>query len=468
MLSVLVNALLVMLASCALYLLENSWQARVDRENREIKQELYFNKAERYLERVTSNLSTVITNYSGLCSREFVIDMRRKLFNIPGAIEFGIVETVNEKGMIVCSSWGEGLNTVVRKPELSDGFLITGPHKINSLDVPVYVIKKTVDDVEFNILIKQDSVDDFIANNPEISITINNRILGEKYRDSNFVTHLSYVIPKVKEEKIHNGYFVLGSFLMLVIFYFLVTPRIVKLIERYILRFKIKNHYYYNEYQAIFHSENDEVFSIEVFLRSKYDTNIQESLDKIKHLNLNVDHTVFQINQIELNFDDDFIQKNSFQINISSLHLEDEEFIAKMISFAPSLRNRLILEVVEDEDLMEHKDVIKKHMTLLKGKGYRFAIDDFGTLYASLSYVSEFDFDIVKIDKLFIENNTKNNAILKAIISLTNEIGIGCIAEGIETEEDKEKMNSLGIHLHQGWYYCRSMSAEEITHYTVS
>jgi EAL domain-containing protein (putative c-di-GMP-specific phosphodiesterase class I) len=127
----------------------------------------------------------------------------------------------------------------------------------------------------------------------------------------------------------------------------------------------------------------------------------------------------------------------------------------------------LILEMTEDDNLMLQKNIVKEHMARLKEKGCRFAIDDFGIEYSGLSYISEFDFDIVKTDKIFIDDKDQNTAILKSIIAFCNELDIDCIAEGIETKDDNEKINQIGIHLHQGWYHGRPVSAEKITAYTV-
>ncbi len=468
-LTVFINLLLIIASTSLLYVLESNWQAKKNQESRDRTYEFYFNKVEHYLDNVANTLNFISEEYSeGSCSRPFILDMRKKLFNIPGAIELGIVQTIGDQGVIACSSWGEsGHKIFVRKPSPHDGILLTGPHLINSLEMPVYVIKKTVENFEFNILIKQKSVDNFIMNSREIAVSIADGTSGEKYRDSNIITDLSYVIPTNHNVQKHSLYFIPGSLLMFIICFFLISPKFVRLIEKYILRFKIKNHYYYNEYQPIVDTKNQTIFSIEVFLRVKNNSSIQENIENIKDLDLCVDHSLFQIDKIWKSFDRDFIQQHSFQVNISSRHLESLVFIKELLRLDPLQRESLILEVTENESLMIDKNLMKSRMTRLKSHGFRFAIDDFGVEYSSLSYISEFDFDILKTDKMFIEDTSINNAVLKAVINLAHEVGMVCIAEGVEKAEDKIKLCEMGVYLHQGWYYGRSMSAENIVDFKV-
>ncbi|SHE79754.1 EAL domain, c-di-GMP-specific phosphodiesterase class I (or its enzymatically inactive variant) [Marinomonas polaris DSM 16579] len=465
LLTVLINFSLVVILAGSLYFIEGEWQHQREREAKDEVKQLYFSKMENYLKEVTAFISFISVGYTNDCPRSFVLQMRKELFNIPGAIEFGVIQKEDDHGVVVCNSWGENERVLVRKPSPHDGFLMTGPHTINSLEMPIFVIKKTIESFEYNILIKKSSVDDFLNNSLDVVMSLNNKQQGSTYRDSNVVDNLSYVVPLSNSAKRYNLYFIPTTLLLFLVCFFLVTPTLVRAIEKRFLRWKIRGHVYYNEYQPIIDTNDQSLFSIEVFLRSNDGVNVKDSIDKIKSLDLCIEYTLFQVKLIKSSFSKEFISNNSFQVNISCLHLESEFFVKNMLTLGDDICSSLILEVTENENLMIQKTVIKTHMERLKQKGYRFAIDDFGIEYSSLSYISEFDFDIVKTDKIFINETDKNIAILKSIITLTNELGIACIAEGIETEKDCQKITQLGISLHQGWFHSRPMKAEDIIAY---
>ncbi|WP_191601185.1 EAL domain-containing protein [Marinomonas algicola] len=460
-----INISLLIIFASAVFFLGNAWQQHKVYVVSEKEKELYFSQVEGYLEGVTSFLSSVAANYTGECPRDFVRLMRKELFNTPGAIEFGVIQKEGDHGAVACNSWGDIDRIHVREPSPHKGFLMTGPHTINSLEMPIFVIKKTVNDFEYNVIIKKSSVDIFSNAQSGLIISNSEEIQDHLYRYSEVISNLAYIESPSSLKKVYNLYFIPITLLLSIIAYFLVTPKLVKAIEKIILRRRIEQHYYHNEYQPIIDTKTGQVFSIEVLLRSKDDTATIDTITKMKHLDLSIEHTLFQIVQVESSFREDFIKKNSFQINISSCHLESLYFVERLQQLNHPICHNLILEVTEDENLMIKKQTIKKHMEILKRQGCRFAIDDFGMEYAGLGYVSEFDFDIVKTDKIFMDHTHKNTAILKSIIAFCNELGIHCIAEGIETEEDKKKTIEIGIHLQQGWYHARPMSTENIVLY---
>ena len=92
-------------------------------------------------------------------------------------------------------------------------------------------------------------------------------------------------------------------------------------------------------------------------------------------------------------------------------------------------------------------------MTELKSHGLRFSLDDFGTGYSSLAYLKRLPLDQFKIDRTFVRDilvDASSGAIAQTIISLSNAMGLSVIAEGVETEEQREFLASLGCHSFQG------------------
>jgi EAL domain-containing protein (putative c-di-GMP-specific phosphodiesterase class I) len=117
----------------------------------------------------------------------------------------------------------------------------------------------------------------------------------------------------------------------------------------------------------------------------------------------------------------------------------------------------LTLEITESLFASDIPDVTHK-LERLKDLGVRLALDDFGTGYSSLSYLRRFPFDILKIDKSFIEGidvNRQNQAVTSAIVTLGQTLGLDLVAEGIETAGELRSLETLGVHLGQGFHLGR-------------
>ena len=95
-------------------------------------------------------------------------------------------------------------------------------------------------------------------------------------------------------------------------------------------------------------------------------------------------------------------------------------------------------------------------------------MDDFGSGYSSLNMVYQLAIDELKLDRGFVSKSTQENEqrrqiILEQIISFAKKLGISIVAEGIETEEDKENMLSLDCEYGQGYFYAKPMSVQDFT-----
>ncbi len=99
----------------------------------------------------------------------------------------------------------------------------------------------------------------------------------------------------------------------------------------------------------------------------------------------------------------------------------------------------------------------------LAGIGVRLSIDDFGTGYSSLSYLRELPVHEVKIDKSFLhsDDNSKGNAaIVRAIVSMSQHLGLETVAEGVEDEAAERTLIAVGCTRLQGYHFARPMPAE--------
>jgi EAL domain-containing protein (putative c-di-GMP-specific phosphodiesterase class I) len=109
------------------------------------------------------------------------------------------------------------------------------------------------------------------------------------------------------------------------------------------------------------------------------------------------------------------------------------------------------------------EDVIEK-MTALKSHGLRFSLDDFGMGYSSLAYLRRLPLDQLKIDQEFVRDilaDASSSAIAQSIISLSRAMGLSVIAEGVETEEQRDFLARLGCHLFQGFLFSGPVPLEE-------
>jgi EAL domain-containing protein (putative c-di-GMP-specific phosphodiesterase class I) len=103
-------------------------------------------------------------------------------------------------------------------------------------------------------------------------------------------------------------------------------------------------------------------------------------------------------------------------------------------------------------------------MERLKSIGISLALDDFGTGYSSLSCLTAFPFDKIKIDRSFIGNLTKrhkSSAIISSIVTLARGLNLSVTAEGVETQEQFERLKTLGVNFAQGYLLGRPVPLGE-------
>ena len=133
--------------------------------------------------------------------------------------------------------------------------------------------------------------------------------------------------------------------------------------------------------------------------------------------------------------------------------------------------NCLELEITERLLMKDVPDVIST-LNQFKEMGIKLSIDDFGTGYSSLSYLKRFPFDVLKIDKAFVQDigvDPDDAALCEAIISMAHSLGLSVIGEGVENEEQFEFLRSRGAEILQGYYVSKPMRYEDFKQFvTVS
>ena len=156
-------------------------------------------------------------------------------------------------------------------------------------------------------------------------------------------------------------------------------------------------------------------------------------------------------------------------VNISPLQIAQPDFLsllAKILRDTGLAPERLELELTETYafDCSEEKRAVLAEARRL---GVTISIDDFGTGFASMSYLQKLDFDKIKIDKCFIdelcdENNQRAAMIVRSIINLGERMGVTTTAEGVETAAQLRMLCSEGCGEIQGYYYAAPMGAQDI------
>jgi len=155
-------------------------------------------------------------------------------------------------------------------------------------------------------------------------------------------------------------------------------------------------------------------------------------------------------------------------LNLSMRQLRENNFITKLRKTMQEYDFKsewLELEVTEGEMMQNPKNSIAK-LQRLNNIGIEIAIDDFGTGYSSLSYLKKLPLNKLKIDKSFIDDipmSEDDVAITKAIIALAKSLKLKIIAEGVETQEQKEFLIENECDYIQGYLYSKPLPADEMT-----
>jgi EAL domain-containing protein (putative c-di-GMP-specific phosphodiesterase class I) len=154
-------------------------------------------------------------------------------------------------------------------------------------------------------------------------------------------------------------------------------------------------------------------------------------------------------------------------LNLSIKQLEEKdfiEFLQKTLKETKCSPSFIELEITESQIMKDAKKCIQI-LNSVKELGIAISIDDFGTGYSSLSYLKKFPISKIKIDQSFVKdipNDEDDIALVKVIISIAKNLNLSTIAEGVETNEQKEFMLKHGCDKIQGYFYSKPICAEKM------
>ena len=152
-------------------------------------------------------------------------------------------------------------------------------------------------------------------------------------------------------------------------------------------------------------------------------------------------------------------------VNISCKHFQQPDLVeqvAQVLTETGLDPSALKLEITESA-VMENTERTAEKLKGLRALGVELSLDDFGTGYSSLSYLHRFPLDTLKIDRTFVsrlEEKGEHHEIVRTIISLAKSLGMKTIAEGVETEKQLLRLQSLGCDSAQGFFFSRPLSTK--------
>ncbi len=157
----------------------------------------------------------------------------------------------------------------------------------------------------------------------------------------------------------------------------------------------------------------------------------------------------------------------SVAVNLSARQIADPDLLSHIEGSVRANRidpSSLWLELTETT-LLDDTAFVERTLESLKGLGVRLVLDDFGVGFSSLGYLKRLPLSMIKLDRSFVENLTEGShdaAIVRAVNEMADTIGIGVVAEGVETEEQVQMASALGCGFAQGFHFSEPVPVSHV------
>ena len=154
-------------------------------------------------------------------------------------------------------------------------------------------------------------------------------------------------------------------------------------------------------------------------------------------------------------------------MNLSIKQIQRKDFIAvfKSLLIETGCKSEWVTLELTEGQIMNNPEESIKVLNQIKDIGVELAVDDFGTGYSSLAYLKKLPIDKLKIDRAFIKDlpdDDEDAGITRAVIALAKSLNLKLIAEGVETQEQKDFIVDNGCHNIQGYFYSKPIPADEM------
>jgi diguanylate cyclase (GGDEF)-like protein/PAS domain S-box-containing protein len=153
-------------------------------------------------------------------------------------------------------------------------------------------------------------------------------------------------------------------------------------------------------------------------------------------------------------------------VNVSARQFADPSFAdtVRQVIAASGLESQALMLELTESALLRRDERLQTDLAELKSIGVKLAIDDFGTGYSSLSYLRDLPIDVVKMDRSFVEgiaDSDQRLALAEGIVHIATTLSLEVVAEGIETEVQRDLLASMGCHYGQGFLLAMPMQASQ-------
>lgn len=151
-----------------------------------------------------------------------------------------------------------------------------------------------------------------------------------------------------------------------------------------------------------------------------------------------------------------------YAVNLSGQSIQNEQFFKTLLaklSLSKELPDRVIFEITESTTI-EDLDLVNNYIQVLRKKGFKVCLDDFGAGSASFQYLHKLDVNYVKVDGEYTEKiliNDKDMILFKNLTQMCKELGMGVIAEKIETKKEADALKEIGVEFGQGFLYSKPL-----------
>lgn len=157
-------------------------------------------------------------------------------------------------------------------------------------------------------------------------------------------------------------------------------------------------------------------------------------------------------------------------LNLSPKHFADPGLpaLVREIFGGDFPAGRLVFEVTERELLSSSDDVARDAIEALRSYGARIALDDFGTGYSSLRYLAQYRFDLLKIDKAFVDaigTESVTAGLVEDMVKMACRLSLATVAEGVETDFQMQRLREVGVDYLQGWRLSAALPLPELQRY---
>ena len=157
---------------------------------------------------------------------------------------------------------------------------------------------------------------------------------------------------------------------------------------------------------------------------------------------------------------------STIHVNLSVVQCMQENINIRLMNIIDKYRipHKLIDFEITETTADNTSDSLDKIMKFFNERGINFSLDDFGTGYSNQSNIMQYPYSIVKIDKSMVwacDSNPKAFVSLKHTVAMIKDLDMVVLAEGVETEEQKELLNEIGVEYLQGYYFSRPLPVAE-------